>query len=385
MASRRLRSILLNLALMAGACLLLALILEGGLRLFPGLLPAGNYGHGRFSPDIGMNVMGGTVTYNKLRHLTHAPSSLGFLDVEHARSKPPGTIRIGFFGDSYTEAMQVPLEKRFFRLLPPTFAGRPVETLAFGLGGWGTVHSLINYRVQAPRFDIDLAVYVFVENDLGDSAYRLQAAQGMPRSDKPYARLSGEAPGFTLEYLRPPAAHPRWYRTAKAIHARSRLAQLLLSRLRLLRIQGAFGPPGGDAGAGGADMSETAQGVPRSTSLPGTWPEDEAAHVKELGRRLLAAWSDEVRRDGRFLAVLYVPRSEAMLRGDYPLSDTWRPWLGQVTSDLGIPLLDPSEDMAAAMARGVRVYEDHWTEAGHRVVARFLTRELPALLAGSTP
>src|SRR5262249_43689495 len=38
-------------------------------------------------------------------------NSWGFVDKEHRTTAPPGTLRIGFFGDSYVEALQVPLEK----------------------------------------------------------------------------------------------------------------------------------------------------------------------------------------------------------------------------------------------------------------------------------
>src|SRR6476661_7333267 len=37
-------------------------------------------------------------------------SSAGLRDAEHSKAKPPNTLRIAIIGDSYAEALQVPLE-----------------------------------------------------------------------------------------------------------------------------------------------------------------------------------------------------------------------------------------------------------------------------------
>ena len=38
-------------------------------------------------------------------------NSQGFLDINHKKEKSKDSYRIGFFGDSYVESLQVPLEK----------------------------------------------------------------------------------------------------------------------------------------------------------------------------------------------------------------------------------------------------------------------------------
>ena len=56
------------------------------------------------------------------------------------------------------------------------------------------------------------------------------------------------------------------------------------------------------------------------------------------------------------------------------------PWLGETCAALGIPLVDPREAMAARLAQGTHVYDDHWTPAGHEVVAGVLAGYLEGYL-----
>ena len=118
----RLGSAVVNLALLAGATLAVLVALEIAFRAFPSLLPAGGYGGGRPHPELGVNVHGSRLIYNKVRFVVREPNAEGFMDVEHDPAKAPGTLRIGFFGDSYVEAIQVPLEAVFFRRLGEALA-----------------------------------------------------------------------------------------------------------------------------------------------------------------------------------------------------------------------------------------------------------------------
>src|SRR5215471_15562007 len=64
-------------------------------------------------------------------------NSDGLRDVEHSISKPPGVFRIAILGDSYAEALQVPLEATFWTIMErqlnqrECFGGRRVEVLNF--------------------------------------------------------------------------------------------------------------------------------------------------------------------------------------------------------------------------------------------------------------
>ena len=82
------------------------------------------------------------------------------------------------------------------RRLPALLAPRAVETLGFGLSGWGTLQALRAFEVMAPRYDVDLAVYVFVENDPGDNALAL--SEHRHDAAMPYAELADEPPGYRV-------------------------------------------------------------------------------------------------------------------------------------------------------------------------------------------
>lgn len=71
-------------------------------------------------------------------------NSGGLRDREHSKIKPADTLRIAVLGDSYAEALQVPVENAFWAVMErrlrecQTFAGRKVEVINFGVSGYGT-------------------------------------------------------------------------------------------------------------------------------------------------------------------------------------------------------------------------------------------------------
>jgi hypothetical protein len=135
------RTLLLANLLLAGFAIgFVVVALEAAFRIVPALLPAGVYGAGRLEPELRMNVHGTRLIYNKAGYVVRTPNRDGFMDVDHERAKPPGAVRVGFFGDSYVESVQVPLEDVFFRRLAER-AGPPLEPFGFGVSGWGTLHA----------------------------------------------------------------------------------------------------------------------------------------------------------------------------------------------------------------------------------------------------
>jgi len=377
----RARALGVNL-LVLGAALLLPLgVLECALRAFPErLLPAGSYGAGAYSPELGLNVHRGTAYYNKLRFVERRANADGFMDVEHAREKPPGTLRVGFFGDSYVEALQVPLDATFFRRLPERVAGRPLEPFAFGRSGWGAIHALTVWRTFGPRYQLDAVAYVFVENDPGDSDLVLQRALGRLTPAMLYAELSDEQPGFRVVQPHPGGRRPFPMNLVKLAQERSLLVQLAVNRVLLLREAGVQTR----ADAAQVEMTSRAGAVPDQNDAPSSWPPEHLGRVKELNRRILAAFQREVAAAGARFFVVYVPRGDRQLRGELAPADTFRAWLGETCRTLGIPLVDPTPELAARLAAGHAMYDDHFTREGHAVVAQVIARDLEGWAAAAS-
>jgi hypothetical protein len=379
---RRGRSGLGSLALVAASLLAAGLGAEALLRAFPALIPAGVYGAGRYDPALGMQVRAGDVLYTRSGVVRKRANADGFLDVDHAAAKPPGSFRVGFFGDSYVEANQVPTEAAFFRLLPPLLAPRDVESFGFGLSGWGTLQALRAFRTLGPRYGLDLAVYVFVENDPGDNALELSAHRH--DAAMPYATLAPEPPGYRVVEAEPPS-DPLWFRAAKALQRRSLLAQVVWVRFRLLRQEG-LRPRARAEERAMRERAPRAPGAkPDPNDLPSSWSREERDAVLLLTERILADWKRAADEQGTAFAVLYVPRGDDMLTGVMREEDSWYPWLRDTCARLEILLLDPRAELAARVASGTPVYDDHFTRDGHETIARFLAERLQPLLPTAPP
>jgi hypothetical protein len=107
-------------------------------------------------------------------------NSLGYRDVEHIEAKPSGTFRIAVLGDSFSEARQVDISDTYWKLLEgivsacPTLAGRKVEVLNFGVGGYSTTQSLLTLDLHALDFEPDLVLLGFLSgNDVAENSKRI--------------------------------------------------------------------------------------------------------------------------------------------------------------------------------------------------------------------
>lgn len=378
-----LKRALVNCLLAAGSCILVAALIEIAFQAFPALLPSGTYGSGHFHESLHSTVHAGRSIYRRGLLVLREPSSEGFLDIEHLKEKPSGVARIGFFGDSFVEAMQVPLESTFFRQLSGRRQGPQLEALAFGISGWGTLHAFLAYEHLASRYQIDIICYVFVENDPGDNLYSLQKRHQPSLGAKASARLIAASPGFEVVKIPRSGRQSFWFKIAKAIQRRSLLAQLAWSRLHLLRDHGVAASTKRKAVA----MAEPAvDRVPRAAHLPVSWPAQYRNEAEMLAQRILEHWRQQAEAEQDYFFVLYVPRGEAQLTGDLDIEATWFPWLQRTCAELGIPLVDPSECLARRLWDGDHVYRDHWTPAGHQEVAQLLLEHLSARLGeGSAP
>ncbi len=122
-------------------------------------------------------------------------SSAGLRDIEHSKTKPPNTLRIAIVGDSYAEALQVPLESAFWKLAENRLqqcsatGGRNVEMINFGVSGYGTAQELITLQRQVWDYEPDVVLLAFTtNNDVTDNSRLLKKTDEIPyfvyRDDK---------------------------------------------------------------------------------------------------------------------------------------------------------------------------------------------------------
>jgi hypothetical protein len=114
-------------------------------------------------------------------------NSEGLRDREHAKAKLAGTVRIAVLGDSFSEAMHVPIEQTFWSLLERklqecnAFPGKQVEVINFGVSGYGTAQELMTLRQKVWAYSPDLVVLAFTTyNDVYDNSRALSRTEEVP-------------------------------------------------------------------------------------------------------------------------------------------------------------------------------------------------------------
>lgn len=103
-------------------------------------------------------------------------NAAGYFDNDYEYPRPQQVRRVVVIGDSYVEAVQVPLERTFHKLMEkelnspaPGLAPLPrMEVIALGNSGTGQVDHLRVLREQALSYDPDMVVLTLCSNDFCD-------------------------------------------------------------------------------------------------------------------------------------------------------------------------------------------------------------------------
>ena len=107
-------------------------------------------------------------------------NSHGLRDRQYTYVKPSGVRRILVLGDSYAEALQVPLEQTFHERLEQRLNATgdgPVEVISAGVAGYGTDQELLLFRRLGVRYDPDLVLLAFFPgNDFMNNYRPLEVA-----------------------------------------------------------------------------------------------------------------------------------------------------------------------------------------------------------------
>lgn len=112
-------------------------------------------------------------------------NSSGFHDSEFKIEKNDNVYRIAIVGDSYVEALQVPLEKTFHYLLEKKLnaemgSRKKFEVYAFGHSGNGTFLNYLYLKKHALQYKPDLVIDAFlIGNDFRDDSIELSQKDGL--------------------------------------------------------------------------------------------------------------------------------------------------------------------------------------------------------------
>jgi hypothetical protein len=106
-------------------------------------------------------------------------NSAGWRDVEHSLVKPAGVYRIVILGDSFIEALQVPLQDTIGRRLEQELnqlpGGARYEVISLGVSGYGTASELLAYREVGRIYSPDLVLLAFYPgNDVRNNSPKLE-------------------------------------------------------------------------------------------------------------------------------------------------------------------------------------------------------------------
>ena len=307
-------------------------------------------------------------------------NSRGLRDVEHAPQKRPGVPRVVVLGDSFMEAMQVPLEATFARRLEAKLieAGVAAEVVNGGVSGYGTAGQLLWLRERGREYQPDLVLLAFYPgNDVKNNSPELEPAlRPQYGSDGALERIAAPQRAERRGWLGWSAAVKYVRKVLLTGHAG--LADPL-ARIGLL-----------DAGA--AQVAQR-DGVPVDYGVyrVGADPEWERAWQKTS--LLLSGLHDVARKQGAALAIMVVTARERI----YP--DTWKeiceanPRMKEMEWDLDaperrivewceanripcIPLTSVFEQQSDGDEPLHYRHDGHWTARGHELAAEMAVQTI---------
>ncbi|MCS7259416.1 MAG: GDSL-type esterase/lipase family protein [Anaerolineae bacterium] len=407
---RTLRTLFGRLALVGLGTVLPLLLLEGMVRL-AGVAPPAELHPPLWEPHPYLGWFhvpnsGGVVSseYGEFQVVVHI-NARGLRDREIGYAKPTGISRVLILGDSFAEALQVPLEVTFAKQLEAKLnnMGHRVEVINAGVGGWGTDQEAIFYAIEGFRYQPELVLLLFFpHNDVLNNYAPLEVARLHGAVQKPFFRLEGEnliLPTF-------PFTHSEASKTAPApllpvgewLNQHSALYRFLIPRLRenalLLRWFGSSGLLG--------VMAVFAAQDPPVPLLYGVYQRSDDPQWQEawaLTAAIIRRLATEINARGGQLAVVIIgapeqiyperwaatlQRYSQMADQEYDL-DLPNRRIARILEEAKIPYFDllPVFRSVASRADAPPLHfrhDGHWTPAGHRLAAETLSPFVARLL-----
>jgi hypothetical protein len=388
----RARSVLANAGLAAASLLVGALVIEGATRVWVrASLARARQQAAALSLSRYHDVLGWDKTPGASQAVRRAEfdislqfNSKGLRGPERDYSKPAGIHRVLILGDSFAEGYYVEEHETVRAVLEGLLAreacGR-TEVINGGTIAYSTDQEYLFYKTEGHRYGADVVVLLFYYNDL----YYNGSGVGPGGEPKPYFEVdegrlvlhNSPVPAPTkglLNRQEPGIPAPKPWRGSLALRLLSN--RTVDASPRLHQVLARLG------------LVEPVSNEPPKEYWPfGRDHPREVNTMWERTRHILAALDAEVSAHGGKFAVLYIPVRFEVNDGVWELSrrryHMGRRWdrdavierLRSVCEELGIPFVDPREDLRRQEATDAPAYytrDVHWTAAGNAVAAHAL-------------
>jgi len=163
-------------------------------------------------------------------------NSEGLRDREHTKAKPPNTLRVAVLGDSFTEAIHVPVEQTFWSKLERKLGNceavkgrKNVEVINFGVQGYGTAQELIMLRKKVWDYSPDIVILAFfIGNDVINNSPKLEYDRYRPFFG--YDASGKLVPDMSFRNLAP------LDRNERAVSFVDRMPSLIVNNSRILQV-----------------------------------------------------------------------------------------------------------------------------------------------------
>jgi hypothetical protein len=282
---------------------------------------------------------------------------------DYAVDRQAGVKRIAVVGDSFVEALQVPVGATFAeRMGQGMSAGGPVETLRFGISGAPLSQYVQMVEREAARFHPDVIIVLLVHNDFDESFVFKQGryTSSFLKFDVKDGKVLGEIP--------PQPWRPGFVDTLR----RTALARFFLYRWQVrpqMVLDAILGPAraeGDPRYAANIDVQSVLASEPDIRAATAHGLTRLATLAKAAGSSLLIVM------DGDRRAIEAGQASSPALALNAIAAET--------AKAQGIAFLDLQPAFAADWAEHHKTFEfesdNHWNEYGHEVAARAIVERL---------